>query len=64
VLGILVALAGVAVMVRVFPEFPVNIPMWAFLSALGVAVGTGMVFGLLPARRAAALDPVAALARR
>jgi putative ABC transport system permease protein len=64
VLGILVALAGVAIMIRVFPEFPVNIPMWAFLSALGVAVGTGMVFGLLPARRAAALDPVAALARR
>jgi len=42
----------------------VHIPLWAFVSALGVAVGTGVAFGLLPARRAARLDPVTALAGR
>ena len=64
VLGISVALGGVALLGRVFPDFPVEIPLWAFLSALGVAVVTGMVFGSLPARRAARLDPVAALTGR
>jgi ABC-type antimicrobial peptide transport system permease subunit len=32
--------------------------------AVILAVGCGMLFGILPARRAASLDPVAALARR
>ena len=31
---------------------------------LGTALATGLLFGVLPARRAAQLDPVAALARR
>ena len=39
-------------------------PLWAVLAALATALGTGLVFGALPARRAAALDPVHALARR
>jgi putative ABC transport system permease protein len=34
---------------------------WAILLALGMAVGTGVAFGLFPALRAARLDPVAAL---
>lgn len=32
-------------------------------AALGCAVGTGFALGIVPARRAAALDPAAALAR-
>ena len=64
VLGIGVALGGVVLLGRVFPDFPIEIPLWAFLSALLVAVVTGMVFGSLPARRAARLDPVAALTGR
>jgi len=63
-IGIGVAVAGVALLGRVFPDFPIEIPLWAFLSALLVAVGTGVVFGLMPARRAARLDPVLALAGR
>ena len=31
---------------------------------LGTALVTGLLFGALPARRAAALDPVTALAKR
>ena len=38
-------------------------PIWAVVAALGIALGSGFVFGVMPARRAAALDPVFALAR-
>jgi putative ABC transport system permease protein len=39
-------------------------PLWAPLAAVGVALASGLIFGVLPARRAARLDPVAALSRR
>lgn len=45
-----------------------NLPMafsaWMALAALACAAGTGLVFGIVPARRAARLDPAAALATR
>ena len=47
-----------------YPQFPAYPPDWAVLAGLGTALFTGIVFGVLPARRAARLDPVAALARR
>ncbi len=36
-------------------------PLWAMISSVAVALGTGLLFSLLPARKAAALDPVRAL---
>jgi putative ABC transport system permease protein len=63
-LGIVVALLGAWTLGRVFPDFPVQIPLWSFLSAIGVALLTGLVFGIAPARRAADLDPVWALTGR
>jgi len=39
-------------------------PAWAVITAIVVALVTGILFGLLPARRAAALDPVLALAHK
>jgi putative ABC transport system permease protein len=62
--GLLLAWAGQLVLVRLFPEFPVTSPLWAPLAAVGVALGAGLIFGALPARRAARMDPVAALSRR
>lgn len=49
---------------QLYPDFPAYAPDWAVLAGLGTALVTGLVFGVLPARRAAAMDPVAALARR
>lgn len=40
---------------------PAAIPLWAVAAALGSAVLTGMLFGLLPALRAARMEPVVAL---
>jgi putative ABC transport system permease protein len=47
-----------------YPDFPFVLPPWAFFVAIGVALLTGLTFGLLPARKAAKLDPIAALAKR
>ncbi|MCA9574180.1 MAG: ABC transporter permease [Polyangiales bacterium] len=55
-LGVLMAL-GIA---RV-GEWPPIIPVYGIVLALGVSVTIGLVFGVGPARRAARLDPVAAL---
>jgi putative ABC transport system permease protein len=52
------------VLQALYPNFPFILPVWALLAALGVSLFTGLVFGVLPARKAARLDPVAALARR
>jgi len=57
-LGLLLGRAVTAV----YPDFPVAAPAWAVAAALLVSIGVGLVFGVLPARRAAGLDPVAALA--
>jgi putative ABC transport system permease protein len=47
-----------------YPALPARPPLWAMASSLGLAVLVGVVFGLVPARRAALLDPVTALGRR
>lgn len=63
-LGFALGQLGAALIRQLYPTFPAYPPDWAVLAALGTALLTGVVFGVLPARRAAALDPVQALARR
>jgi putative ABC transport system permease protein len=46
---------------RLFPALPASPPLWAVAAAFGLAVAVGIGFGLLPARRAADLQPVDAL---
>ena len=46
------------------PTLPAYPPDWAVIAALATALGTGLLFGVMPARRAARLDPVQALAKR
>ncbi len=48
----------------VYPNFPVELPDWGLISALVVSILTGLLFGVLPARKAARLDPISALAKR
>lgn len=69
-LSILGALFGLAIgviggwgLTHVYPTLNMLPPVWVMVSGIGVAVSTGMVFGILPARRAARLDPILALAR-
>jgi putative ABC transport system permease protein len=46
-----------------FPTLEFHAPPWAAAAAVGVAVASGLAFGILPARRAARLDPVRSLAQ-
>ena len=59
--GCLLGRGGVAILAWVYPSFPVMTPVWAYFAATGTALGAGVLFGWLPARRAAHLDPVQAL---
>lgn len=63
-LGLLLAAGATWILARIFPDFPMAMPLWSLLAAVGVSVATGLIFGVLPARRAAGLDPVQSLSRR
>jgi len=71
ILSTLGALAGLvlgqlgSLLIRyTFPVLPAFAPLWANVAALMVALITGLLFSLMPARRAAKLDPVLALSGR
>ena len=63
-LGFVLGQLGAALIRQLYPTFPAYPPDWAVLAGLGTALVTGILFGVLPARRAARLDPVQALSRR
>jgi len=61
-LGLLIGYLGSALLISLYPALPAHPPLWAILAGLGIALGTGLVFGVLPARKSARMNPVAALA--
>ncbi len=64
VVGLVMGYAGSMIIGKVYPSLPVSPPWWAVLAACGIALVTGILFSVWPARRAARLDPVTALAGR
>ncbi|HEY0634109.1 MAG TPA: ABC transporter permease [Gammaproteobacteria bacterium] len=63
-IGLLLGALGAWSIHQLYPLLPTVPPLWAVVAALLVAITTGVLFGALPARRAARLDPVLSLARR
>ncbi len=59
-LGILLG-AGIGYAVNLFAGFPVALPVWSFLVGVGFSATVGILFGMLPAIKAAKLDPIEAL---
>ena len=64
VLGLLAGQLGSLAIRYAFPLLPAYAPAWSVALAMAVALATGVLFSVLPARRAARLDPVLALSRR
>ncbi len=62
--GLAAGWGAVRTLTAVYPDLPARPPAWAVGAALAVSMAVGAVFGVLPARRATRLDPVAALSRR
>lgn len=60
VIGILIGV-GISVAVGAFSPLPTAIAWWSPAVAFGVSVIVGVIFGVVPARRAGRLDPVVAL---
>jgi len=61
--GIVGTLVGMAVplSIRFFTDYHLPISPWSVIIALAAATGVGIVFGTVPATRAAQMDPVDAL---
>src|SRR5689334_958630 len=60
VLGIAIG-ASIGVTVHAVTGFPISLPWWSFALGLGFSAAVGIFFGMVPAVRAARLDPIEAL---
>jgi len=61
ILGILISFVVARVAVNMGYNWDFVISLWAILLASSVSIGIGLLFGIIPARRAAHLDPIEAL---
>jgi putative ABC transport system permease protein len=60
ILGIAIG-SAIGVAISLATGFPVSLPWWSFAVGLGFSAAVGIFFGMVPAFRAARLDPIEAL---
>jgi putative ABC transport system permease protein len=60
ILGIILG-SAIGITVNLATGFPVSLPWWSFALGLGFSATVGIAFGMVPAIRAARLDPIEAL---
>jgi putative ABC transport system permease protein len=63
-IGVVTGFLGGYLLQLFYPQLDMRPQLWAVLAAVGTAMATGVLFGYLPARRAASLDAIAALSGR
>jgi putative ABC transport system permease protein len=61
IIGVTIAVGLANLIMLIFPSLPAAIPTWAVVLGLVVSIGVGLIFGVLPARKAAKLDPIECL---
>ena len=61
VIGLAVALGISNLMMLLIPSMPAQVELWMIILSLAVSIGVGLIFGVLPARKAAKLDPIECL---
>jgi len=62
--GLTIGLTFVTLGNHFYPAVELVTPLWAIGAVMLLSLGTGIIFGVLPAWRAAELDPVSALQGR
>jgi putative ABC transport system permease protein len=62
VLGYFAGRGAIRLLREIYPIVDFRAPGWAVIAAVVMALASGLLFGIMPARRAARLDPVRALA--
>jgi putative ABC transport system permease protein len=61
VIGVTLAIGISNLIMLLIPSIPASIPLWAVIMGLTVSTGVGLIFGVLPARKASKLDPIECL---
>ncbi len=61
IIGVIVAVGISNLIMLLIPSIPAQVPVWAVLAGLGTSIGVGLIFGVLPARKASRLDPIECL---
>jgi ABC-type transport system, involved in lipoprotein release, permease component len=61
IIGVVLAVIVSELIMLLVPSLPASIPLWAVISGLTVSVAVGLIFGVLPARKASKLDPIECL---
>ncbi len=60
-IGVVLSLGISNLLMLLIPSMPATVEPWMIITSLTVSVLIGLVFGVLPARKAAKLDPIEAL---
>lgn len=60
-IGIVLAVGISNLLMLLIPSMPATVEMWMIGVSLAVSIGIGLIFGVLPARKAAKLDPIECL---
>ena len=61
IVGVVIAVGISNLIMLLVPSLPATIELWMIALSLAVSVGVGLIFGVLPARKAAKLDPIECL---
>ncbi|MBP6004624.1 MAG: ABC transporter permease [Pyrinomonadaceae bacterium] len=61
IIGVVTAIGISNLIMLLIPSIPAQVPLWAILAGLGTSIGVGLIFGVLPARKASRLDPIECL---
>ncbi len=60
-IGITIAVLLSNILMLILPTMPATVELWMIGLSLGVSVSVGLIFGVLPARKASRLDPIECL---
>jgi putative ABC transport system permease protein len=61
IIGVVLAIGISNLILLLIPSLPAQVPLWAVITGLTVSIGVGLIFGVLPARKASKLDPIECL---